>query len=174
MRTLFEGEVWVHYGQVYVVSDTAEANPLLEAAFAGQANGLCGAATPGALYLVTGLHTGHVGFAVQLYEGAPPVVDAWEEIVEVSFAPRSARIELLEWAGTASWPLGLAQIDYRVRYCATGMDAGRGRDTLLEGEPQLDRYLLQIWPGLPGPDRVLKQTSENAAYWHGFARGLHP
>jgi hypothetical protein len=120
---------------------------------------------------VTGLHTGHVGFAVQLHEGAPPVDDGWEEIVEVSFAPRSARVELMEWAGSASWPLELAQVEYRVRYCATGMDAGLARDTLLEGEPLLDRYLLQFWPGLPGPDRVVKQTSEVAAYWHRFARG---
>lgn len=172
MRTLFAGEVHVHYGQVYVESGAAPADSPLEAAFAGQANGLCGAAAPGALFLVTGLHTGHVGFAVELHAGAPPVDDGWEEVVEVSFAPASARVALVEWGGAASRPLALARVGYRVRYCATGMEAGRARDTLLAGEPPLDRYRLQFWPGPPGPDRVLKQTSETAAYWHRFARGL--
>ena len=83
--------------------------------------------------------------------GAPPVDDGWEEVVEVSFAPRSARVALVEWAGTASWPLELERVDYRVRYCATGMEAGRARDTLLEGEPPLDRYLLQFWPARQSP-----------------------
>jgi hypothetical protein len=174
VRVLFDGEVWVHYGQVYVESDPDRANPLLEEAFAGQANGLCGAAAPGALFLVTGLHTGHVGLAVELHDGPPPVDDAWEEIVEASFAPVSSRIALVEWAGAASWSLELERAGHRVRYCASGMEAGRARDTLLEGEPLLDRYLLQLWPGPPGPDRVMKQTSEIAAYWHRFVGGLPP
>ena len=29
MRVLFDGEVWVHYGQVYVESNPDTANPLL-------------------------------------------------------------------------------------------------------------------------------------------------
>jgi hypothetical protein len=170
MRVLFDGEVWVHYGQVYVESNPDTANPLLEAAFAGQANGLCGAAAAGALYLITGPHTGKVGFAVEWHEGAPPGDDGWEEVVEVSFAPASARAALVEWGGGASRPLVLETVVYRVRYCATGMEAGRTQDSLLEGEPPLDRYLLQFWPGPPGPDRVVKQTSEVAASWHRFAR----
>ncbi|MFE7539229.1 hypothetical protein [Streptomyces platensis] len=31
---------------------------------------------------------------------------------------------LLQWAGEAAWDLDLTQIDYRVRYCGTGMDEG--------------------------------------------------
>jgi hypothetical protein len=174
VRTLFEGEVHVYYGQVYVESDPKRANPQLEEAFAGQVNGLCGSASPGALFLVTGLHTGRVGFAVERHEGAPPVDEGWEEIVEVSFTPVSSQIALVEWAGEASWPLELEPVAQRVRYCATGMEEGRARDTILDGEPVLDRYRLQLWPGPPGPDRVVKQTSEVAAYWHHFARGLPP
>src|SRR5262249_29690187 len=64
VRTLFDGEVHVHYGQVYVESGPETGNPRLDAAFAGQVNGLCGAAARGALFLATGLHTGRVGFAV--------------------------------------------------------------------------------------------------------------
>ena len=61
---------------------------------------------------------------------------------------------------------------YRVRYSATGMDRARRRDTLLAGEPLLDRYLLQLWPAPPAPDSVIRETSRCAAYWHAHARTL--
>ena len=43
------------------------------AGFRGQANGLCGAAVPGLLFLITGLHTGHFGFMVDVCAPRPPV-----------------------------------------------------------------------------------------------------
>jgi hypothetical protein len=173
MRVLFDGEVHVHYHQVYVTSSPAFASELREC-FLGQENGLCGAASPGGLLLTTGLHSGGVGFAVERHEGPPPVDDGWEEIVEVSFTPETDDVTLMQWAGEATWRLDLDRVDYRVRYCASGMQAGREADTRLEGEPQIDRYLLQFWPAPPEADRVLKQTTEHAAYRHGFARGLPP
>jgi hypothetical protein len=170
------GDVWVHYGQLYVRSGHADPGvppPELREHFAGQQNGLCGGAVPGCLFLITGLHTGTVGFAVELHDQPPAPDDGWEEIVEVSF--RSAgEASLLGWAGEWEWPLELIETDYRVRYCATGMDAGRAADTRADDEPEVDRYLLQFWPGPPGPDRVVKQTSTIAAYWHEFARDLPP
>ena len=33
-------------------------------------------------------------------------------------------------------------------------------------ETDADRYLLQFWPAPPAPDRVVRQTSFRAAYWH--------
>jgi hypothetical protein len=54
------------------------------------------------------------------------------------------------------------------------MDAGHAADTRMDDEPGLDRYLLQLWPGPPGPDRVVKQTSAIAVYWHGLARDQPP
>ena len=170
-RVPVDREVHVHYHQLYVESDPDEfTGPDLGEAFAGQAVGLCGGARSGALYLMTGLHTGNVGFAVELHEDAQSVDDAWEEIVEVSFTPSSSRTALVQWAGEARWELDLEETDYRVRYCADGMDQGKLADCRPHGEPQLDRYLLQFWPSPPQPARVLKQTSEIAAYWHQFAR----
>lgn len=169
-RRPVDGEVHVHYGQLSVESDPEVLGPDLTEAFAGQRAGLCGASVPGALYLTTGLHTGHVAFTVEVHDRAPVVDPAWEEVVEVSFRPASAHTFLVEWAGEASWELLLEETDYRVRYCATNMDAARQQDTRLDGEPQLDRYLLQFWPAPPEPDRLLKQTSDCAAYWHEFAR----
>ncbi|WP_405008452.1 hypothetical protein OHV13_33945 [Kitasatospora purpeofusca] len=174
VRRPVEGEVHVHYGQIYVESDPEGFGPGLAEAFAGQDSGLCGAAVPGALWLMTGLHTGSVGFTVEVRDQAPPLAPMWEDVVEVSFRPASHRSTLLQWAGEAVWDLDLEERDYRVRYCAHGMDEGRRRDTRLSAEPQADRYLLQFWPAPPGPDCVLRQTTKAAAYWHGYARELPP
>jgi hypothetical protein len=173
MRRPVHGEVHVHYGQIYVVSGPGGLAPGLQEAFGGQRGGLCGAATPGALFLMTGLHTGRIGFTVEVHEQAPPLDPEWEDVVEASFRPESADSALMEWAGQAAWELNLDEVDYRVRYCATGMDQARKQDTRGD-EPQLDRYLLQFWPAPPGPDAVLKQTSAIAAHWHDYARELPP
>ncbi|MBF4999452.1 hypothetical protein IRT45_20090 [Nocardia sp. BSTN01] len=140
-------------------------------AFAGQSSGLCGAAVPGALFLRTGLHSGAVGFTVEVLRQAPPLDPAYEDIVEVSFYPASDQSFLVRWAGEARWELDLKEgIDYRVRYCAQGMDQAREQDVRLDDEPLLDRYLLQFWPAPPEPDRIVRQTSQNAAYAHDYAR----
>ncbi|CAM5708045.1 hypothetical protein STENM36S_03370 [Streptomyces tendae] len=164
------GEVHVDYGQIYVESDPDAVGPGLSEAFGGQRSGLCGAAVPGALWLRTGSHSGSVGFGVEVHDEAPRLDPEWEDVVEVSFRPASAGAALVEWGGGAVRELGLREIDYRVRYCARGMDEAHRRDTRLDGQPLVDRYLLQFWPAEPAPDRILKQTSTAAAYCHGYAR----
>ncbi|MEV4591111.1 hypothetical protein [Streptomyces chartreusis] len=54
------------------------------------------------------------------------------------------------------------------------MDEARQQDTRLDDQPQLDCYLVQFWPAPPTTDRVLKQTSQAAAYWHDYARRQPP
>ncbi|GAB2842285.1 hypothetical protein GCM10027074_05940 [Streptomyces deserti] len=170
MRTLFSGEVRVAYGQIYVCSDDSHS---LEDSFAGQRAGLCGGAVPGGLFLLTGMHTGSVPFTVELHGTEPPLdADGWEDIVEVSFRPESDEIELVEWDG-GRYPLPLSETSYRVRYHCRGMDEAHNavRDA---GGPVLDEYLLRFWPSPPAPDRVVKETSQAAAYWHEFARKQPP
>lgn len=164
MRTLFTGPMYVHYGQFYVESGDAFADADLGNAFAGQANGICGGATPGVLALITGLHTGDVALRVEAAEGEPELDPSWEDVVEVSFAPRGP-VRLVQWAAGASFALDLPATDYRVRYCARGMDDGRDADTLLDGEPTVDSYLLQFWPAPAAPDAVVRQTSDAAGYF---------
>ncbi|MDX3853243.1 hypothetical protein [Streptomyces sp. AK02-01A] len=123
MKTLVSGQVYVSYSQIYVESDHEGPGPGLSESFAGQDAGLCGAATEGALWLITGLHTGSVGFTVELHDVRPQVDPLWEEVVEVPFRPESSRTLLIQWAGETSWELGLEQVDYRARYCAVAMDA---------------------------------------------------
>jgi hypothetical protein len=172
MRTLLDSEVHVHYWQIYVESGDMGV-PDLEGAFVGQANGMCGAAVPYGLFLITGSHTGAVGFRVERHEAPPRLDEGWEDVVEVSFRPARTEVALLDWDGQ-SYPLDLEPTDYRVRYCASGMDEAREHDTRREDEPMLDRYLLQFWPAPPAPDRVLKQASETARSEHRHVRGLPP
>ena len=57
-----------------------------------------------------------------------------------------------------------------MRYCGWGMDAGHQAGPPTDDEPLVDRYLLQFWPAPPAPDRVIKQTGKQAAYWHKYAQ----
>ena len=173
MPIVFDQEIHVDYRQFYVESGSGWAADLNES-LGGQANGLCGAAVPGELFLITGLHTGSTRVTVEVLDAPAPIGGEWEDVVEASFRPATAKVVLAQWAYEASWPLPLAPIDYRVRYSATGMDRARDQDTLLTGEPLLDRYLLQFWPALPAPDAVIRETSRCAAYWHAHARSLPP
>lgn len=166
VRRLFDGRLHVHYGQAYVAAGDVRAE--LPEAFAGQENGLCGAAVPGVLFLITGLHTGHVGFAVEAHDRPPPVDGSWEEVVEASFAVTTPAVALVEWAGGGGSRLDIGVGDWRARYCARGMDEAHD-ETLPDGDPPIDHYLLQLWPAAPAPDRVVKRTSRNAAYWHRSA-----
>lgn len=123
MKTLFNGRLCVHYGQAYFVS-----GPVFdfdwEASFRGQANGLCGASSPNVLFLITGLHTGHVNFSVEFSDMEPPLDQTWEDVVEVSSTTvNSAFLE--EWAGRDSYSIDVAPGTYRVRYAAKGMDSAR-------------------------------------------------
>ncbi|MCZ9346643.1 hypothetical protein NGM37_53965, partial [Streptomyces sp. TRM76130] len=174
MRTPIRGEVRVEEGQVYVESDPDCSIPELHEAFAGQTAGLCGAATPGFLWLITGLHMGNVGFTVEVHDEEPALDPVWEDVVEASFRPVSERTRLSQSEGGAAWDVGLPVTDHRVRYCARGIDEGRRRDTRSPGEPPADAYLLQFWPAPPAPDRVVRLTSPHAAYWHDVAREPPP
>jgi hypothetical protein len=68
MPQVFAGHLQVTTGRLF----PAENGGLgLEESFQGQSNGLCGAACSGMLFLITGLHTGHVGFTVDVLDARP-------------------------------------------------------------------------------------------------------
>lgn len=169
---IFDGRLHTHYGQAYVLSGDGDGIDAMDESFRGQQNGLLGAAKPGTLFLMTGLHTGIVQFQVRVL-AAPPVEDdrAWEECVEASCTPRHD-VRLIDWDGTTVCAIPLEERPYRVRYRARGMDAASEADTVLADEEPVDAYELSFWPAGPAPDRIVKQTSAIAAYWHRWARGL--
>ena len=163
-KTLFADTIFVHYGQFYVCP--GEDDLELDNTFRGQVNGLCGAALANRLFLVTGTHTGRVHVEVEWLDSEPAIDAAWDEIVEVSFHHEEATLELVEWAGEATYLLALPPGDYRVRYGAKGMISD-AED--LDEQKLLQHYALQFWPGAPRPDAVLKVTGRCAKYWHADA-----
>jgi hypothetical protein len=169
MKAIVSDEVHVDYGQIFVESGEDDCD--LHDAFAGQEGvGLCGGGQAGMLLLLTGLRIGGGDFTAELHDSRPEPDETWEEIVEVPFRPVSEETVLRQWNGKNRWELELEERDYRVRYSAIGMDAGRSKDVREDDEPPTgDRYLLQIWPAAPEPARLLKQTGRTAANWHAFA-----
>jgi hypothetical protein len=168
---VFAGPLHVHYGQAYILSGDSDV-PDLEDAFRGQVNGLCGTAVSGAMFLITGLHTGHVGFTVSVSASPPELDRSWEEIVETSFLVPALPVALYQWGEATGQPLPLTAGQYRARYSARNMQAGNDQDTLVGDAPVIDEYLVQLWPAPADADQVIRQTSEVAAYWHNFAAGV--
>jgi len=170
MAVLFAQDINVHYRQAYLEL-AGQFDGAVEDCFRGQQNGICGAASPDILFLTTGLHTGKVGLTINVFEEAPGIDALWDEIVEVSFlAPRSA-ISLVEWAAENGHTMAMAPGVYRARYHARNMQAGSDLDTNTT-PAVVDTYRLDLWQADRTADRVIKQTSEIAAYWHDWAASL--
>lgn len=168
---VFDGEVDVDYSQTYLKAPEV-IDYSLEAAFAGQTNGLCGAAIPGLLFLTTGLHTGVAPFTVDVLEAAPELDNDWEDQIEASFVTPSVEV-WLGWGNDHTVAVQLPSTGtYRVRYAVKSMDEGRRKDTRGIGEPEIDRYALVMWPAPTAPDAVLRTGSDCAAYWHRFVATL--
>lgn len=166
--------VRVSYAQFYAMDRWSE-QPLFDEAFHGQTNGLCGAQTRRSLFLITGLHTGRVPVEVQILDAEPRLESDWEEAVEVSVQLTGSELVVVGWAGESEHTVPLPTAGtYRVRYCASGMDAGRSQDVTIDHEQPPDRYRLQCWPAPPSQDTILRHTSEIARYWHTNVRTKPP
>jgi hypothetical protein len=171
MRRLFSGPLWVHYGQANIMPLTSLPEDWSDA-FKGQVNGIFGAAQQPILSISTGLHTGTVDLVVDEAVTEPPIEDCWEDIVEVSFLVDEP-VHLVEWAAEASYPIDLKRGIYRVRYHATGMDAGHDMDTSPESGEIVDSYKLVFWPSQSmDPDKVLQQGSDCARWRHEWAASI--
>jgi len=173
MVELFDGDLWVHYGFFSLGSPVESGDNDFDRSRAGQANGLCGAKEPGVVWCVTGLHTGEVPLLVAWSSVRPPLDPQWEDVVEASVEFSDRDLALTSFDDGVNFAIP-ERGWHRVRYCASGMDAGREMDSPDEGESAPDRYLLQLWPADPAPDEVIALGSATAAYWHGVARGEEP
>ncbi|MFF7250171.1 hypothetical protein ACFZBU_40560 [Embleya sp. NPDC008237] len=173
MRTVFEGSVRVAYMQMYV---EAARRRYRSRGITGRVRRTACVAPRwrGFLFLITGVHTGHVGLTIEVHEGPPTVDGRWEEVVEAPFTPQTRAVRLAQWADVDACEFELDTVEYRVRYCAVGMDEASAHGVVLDGELPVDRYLLRFRPAPSEPDRVVRQTSDKAAYWHKFAREQPP
>jgi hypothetical protein len=133
--------------------------------FAGQVNGLVGAASGLGLFVNLARRSGGSPVCIVLApQAAPADVEAWEDIVEVSIAiPPGAEVVWRTWAGENGGGVDLPSGTYRVRVSACGRDAGH-RDEFADGA--VDRYLLELWPAPVRPDAIIQSTSDDAEYWH--------
>jgi hypothetical protein len=165
---LLDQNVFVTYSQawVYLGEDLFAGGYDLSQTFEGQTNGLCGAAQPDVLELITGTHTGDVPFRIELHDSEPQLGDQWEEVVEASFAPTSAVVSFTGLDSGRTYRISLPRREYRVRYCLYGMD---DTDTT---DKSSDAYLLQFWPAEHAPDCIVRQTSRRAASWHRSLNSL--
>lgn len=133
--------------------------------FAGQVNGLAGAASGTGLYLPLGRRSGGSQVYVVLHERPPVVnVDEWEDIVEVSVViPGGVPVGWSSWGTESSGLLAIPAGPYRVRVSARGRDAGHENELAVE---IVDCYLVEFWPAEPVPDAILRTVSRNALGCH--------
>ncbi|NEE04768.1 hypothetical protein [Phytoactinopolyspora halotolerans] len=168
MIELFSGLIPVHYRFIYLTR--MGEYPKHDEARRGQSNGLCGAATPHQLVLITGLHTGQVSLMAEWHPTEPSLDSSWEDVVEVSFdvPQRDLVLASFEYHCSVDVP---AVGTHRARYSADSMDAAKHFDQVSHRDLGPDSYLLQLWPAPSEPDRIVRQTSHFAAYWHALAQG---
>lgn len=174
MTQIFDGKLPVHYGQAYIFTPSRDKDwdGDLANCFFEQSNGLCGTATPGVIFLITGLHTGAVGMTVDVSDSPPPLANSWHEVVEAPFSVSPEyedEVRLEEWGGKRICTIPLSAGSYRVRYCARNMGHASSVSCLVDEEP-IDFYALYFWPASLAPDAVIKQTSGMAADYHQWAK----
>jgi hypothetical protein len=164
---LFDEVVETDYGQFDLVWDEeAGFDGDYDRFFAGQENGLVGAADESGLYMNLARRSG--GSSVRIIRhDAPPVLDlaSWEDVVEVSTTvPDGSSPRWATWAGEDNGQLrNLTPGTYRVRVSARGRDAGRDGEF---ADQVVDFYLVEFWPAAAAPDTILQTQSQDASYWH--------
>lgn len=170
MIELFVRDIDVHYGFVHLREEDADWPELSRE---GRENGLLEHGPADALTMTTGLHTGAVHLRVEWHPVEPTFDDTWQDVVEASVEITTPHLMIASFEDGE--PVSAPHLGWhRARYVATEMDAGKAMDCPVDGESAPDSYLLQLWPAPPSGDRVVRVTSEVAAYWHAVARGELP
>ena len=169
-REVFADKVFAQYGQAYVQAANADFSA---AHSKGQANGLCGAAIPGQLFLVFGTHTGHVHLSIRICSDEPTLSEEWEEVVEVPFSPPTGtEVGFVDWNREVWAPVPLLPGTYRARYSAKNFRLAELGDQDFDPSGEcVERYELVFWPAPIRADAILKVTSLHAKYWHEVAQG---
>ena len=141
--------------------------------FRGQRNGLLAAGAKGGVSIWGPALYGKYSVRITSSDRRPRVPAWCEDVVEVSYEFTAGYIVMGsfdEWTD----PMRLAPGTYRLRYCASGLDA-----TVEEtAEDEFDgddyrlyssRHLFQLWPAPAAPDEVLRVRSEYAEALHARA-----
>jgi hypothetical protein len=165
-EVLMDEVVETDYGQFDLVwGEDGEFDGDDDRSFAGQVNGLVGAANPDGLYISLARRSGGSQVRIVLHDTEPPEAeDTWEDVVEVSVVvPPDADAGWTSWGGDSGGDLALPAGCYRVRVSARGRDAGQ-EDEFADGI--VDHYLVEFWTAPTAPDAILRVGSDSARYWH--------
>lgn len=164
LHVLLDRMIETDYGQLDLLwaDDYVGFDGNVDRFFAGQVNGLVGAASGAGLYLNLARRSGGSSVRIVRLDEAPDIDDdKWEDIVEASTTiPAGAHPRWATWAGEDGGSLDLGQGTYRVRVSARGRDVGQFADGTM------DCYLVEIWPAPTREDSIIKLSSANAEYWH--------
>jgi hypothetical protein len=167
VRVLFDEVVFTDYGQFDIVwSGGTGFDGDWDRVFAGQANGLVGAAHGTGIYLNLARRSGGSQVKIVIADAVPdPALPHFEDVVEVSVVvPHDGEVGWESWAAESTGTLG--PIDggsYRVRVSAHGRDAGQAGEF---EEGVVDEYLIELWKAPGRDDEVLRSESTDGAYWH--------
>ncbi len=166
-RLLLDEVIHTSYGQFDLVwADGLGFDGDFDRFFAGQINGLVGAADSDGVYINLARYGGGSRVRLTVHDAEPPLpAPDFEDVVEVSVAvPAGATVQWAAWGGTNFGEVvGLQSGTYRLRVSAHGRDAG-SQGEFAEGV--VDEYLLDLWPAAAAEDEVVRVGSENARYWH--------
>ena len=172
VKVLFDDTVQTDYGQFDLIwGDDVGFDGDDTRFFAGQTNGLAGAASGEGVYLPLARRSGDSPVRIELWDAEPdPDAAEWEDVVEVSMTvPADGQPRWSSWAGESGGPLDLPGGEYRLRVSARGRDDGVvSWDAATTGgeDDVVDFYLLQLWPAPARPDAIVRTTSNDAQHWH--------
>lgn len=167
-RVLMDEIIRTDYGQFDFVwdEDSFGFDGEFDRFFAGQVNGLVGAANPQGMYVNLARRSGGSHLQLVLHHAEPPPPPSeWEDVVEVSVQiPDGAEVRWVSWAAESSGEIdGLSGGSYRARISARGRDSAAANEF---ADTVLDHYRVELWPAPPADDEIVRVGSENATYWH--------
>lgn len=168
-RKLFSGVIGIDYGQFYIDNpESGDEEDYLdpEGAFEGQQNDICGSSQSGKIFFVVGPQAGVISVDVVLCDSEPEIDEQYDEVVEVGFDRGSNPIALCEWGCEKTYPLDIPGGRYSVRYSIQGMDRDYDDDSDWNSPIEGQKHLIQIWPNDNPKERIIKVSTETAAYWH--------
>lgn len=164
VRVLFD-EPWLVVEGVWFIGADGD-NPSFDTGRIRQPTGLLDVENDDALLFHGPALYGKYGVRIAQHQRRPAVPDWCEDVVEVAYRVGEDPLVMGSFE-TFSAPMEVPVGDYRVRYCATGLDAARDEtaEDEFDGEDYRlysSRHLIQLWQAAKAPAEVVRIDSQFA------------